>query len=189
MAFLVEERFLVRAPAEAVFGYLVDPRKVVTCLPGAELAEAVDGRTFRGAVRVQVGPMTVAYRGRVLLEEVDASARRVRMTGEGQESGGAGTARMSMTCEVSPGAEGAAEVSVRAEIDVAGRLVQLGRGMFEQVSRQLFQEFAACVRATLEGGGAAEPVASRPVRALPLLLRAAWALLLALARRILGPRP
>jgi carbon monoxide dehydrogenase subunit G len=165
---------------------------VVTCLPGAELLEVVDERTFDGAVRVRVGPMEVAYRGRVLLAEVDEAARRVRMTGEGRESGGAGSARMSMTCALGPGPDGGTEVSVRAEVDVAGRLVQLGRGMFEQVSHQLFQELAACARAALEAGpasagGAAGPSAPRPVRLVPLLFRAAWTSLLALMRRLLGP--
>jgi carbon monoxide dehydrogenase subunit G len=193
MAFVVEERFQVRAPADAVWAWLVDPRCVVTCLPGAELLEVVDDRAFAGAVRVRVGPMEVAYRGRVLLGEVDEAARRVCMTAEGRESGGAGTARMSMTCELAPQAAGGTEVSVRAEIDVAGRLVQLGRGMFEQVSHQLFQEFAGRAREALEAGpagaeGRAGPSAPRPVRLVPLLLRAAWASLLALLRRLLGPR-
>jgi carbon monoxide dehydrogenase subunit G len=37
MAIRVEERFVVQAPVEHVWEYLVDPRRVVTCLPGAEL--------------------------------------------------------------------------------------------------------------------------------------------------------
>jgi hypothetical protein len=45
-------------------------------------------------------------------------------------------------------------VRVTAEIDVAGRLVQLGRGMVEQVSHQIFGQFAQCVRGTLEASAA-----------------------------------
>jgi hypothetical protein len=58
-----------------------------------------------------------------------------------------------------PGGE--TEVSVRSDVDVVGRAVQLGRGMMEQVSAQLFKQFAACVRTTLEAEAArsAEPVA------------------------------
>ena len=74
----IEERFVVRAPVEKVWAYLVDPRRVVTCLPGAELTEVVDERTFHGAVKVKVGPVTVSYKGKVILEEVDDAARRVR---------------------------------------------------------------------------------------------------------------
>ncbi len=190
MATRIEERFTVRAPPQAVWEFLVDPRRVVTCLPGAELTEVVDEHTFLGAVKVKVGPVTVAYKGKVLLGERDDATRTVRMTGEGRESGGAGAARMTMESRVVE-APGGAEVSVRSDVDVAGRLVQLGRGMIEQVSHQLFAQFAGNVRAALEaapageGAPAAAPAPPRAVAILPLLLRALWAWLKAL----LGGRP
>lgn len=200
MAIRVEERFVVQAPVERVWEYLVDPRRVVRCLPGAELVEVVDERTFRGDVKVKVGIVTVSYRGRVQLVELDEAARRVKMTGEGRESAGAGAARMTMESRVSAVPGGGSEVAVQADLDVVGRIVQLGRGMIEQVAHQLFQQFAACVRATLEaeaaargaGPGAVEAARpaprQEPVRALPTLLRALWAWIVALLRRRRGGR-
>jgi len=191
----IEERFTVRAPVEEVWAYLVDPRRVVTCLPGAELTEVVDERTFHGAVKVKVGPVTVAYKGKVILEEVDAAARRVRMSGEGRESTGTGSARMSMESRLTQTPSGEVEVLVISDVDVVGRLVQLGRGMIEQVSHQLFAQFAACVKATLEAeaagtgaafGPAGELPVAQPVKIVPLVLGAFWAVLSALFRRLLG---
>ncbi len=63
--------FTVRAPAERVWAYLVDPRQVVGCLAGAEITEVVDERTFHGHFKVKVGPVTAAYQGRVVLAEID----------------------------------------------------------------------------------------------------------------------
>ena len=154
MAIRIEERFVVQAPVEQVWEYLVDPRRVVTCLPGAELVEVVDERTFRGVVNVKVGSVTVSYRGRVHLE-LDAAARRVNMTGEGRESAGTGSARMAMESRVSAVRGGGSEVVLQADVVVVGRIVQLGRGMVEQVAHQLFQQFASCVRAVLEAEAAA----------------------------------
>lgn len=190
MAIRIEERFHVNAPVEGVWKYLVDPQRVVTCLPGAELTEVVDERTFHGNVKVKVGAITVSYRGRVRLVEVDEAARRVRMEADGRESTGTGSAKMTMESSVAAAGTGA-EVVVRAEVDVVGRLVQLGRGMIEQVSHQLFQQFAACVGATLESEATARtgemalpaPHRAEPLRALPLLMRALWAWLLGLFRR------
>jgi carbon monoxide dehydrogenase subunit G len=193
MAIRIEERFVVRAPAERVWAYLVDPRRVVGCLPGAELTEVVDERTFHGAVRVKVGGLALAYKGTVHLVELDAAARRVRMTGEGRETAGTGQARMTMESRLAAAEGGGTEVQVSSELEVVGRIVQLGRGMVEQVARQLFADFAGCVRATLEaeaaaaaGAGAAAapvPVRQEAVHALPLLFRAFWAWLLGLFRR------
>lgn len=202
MAIRIEERFTASAPVASVWEYLVDPRRVVGCLPGAELGEVVDERTFLGTVKVRVGTVTVSYRGRVAIVELDPDERRVRMIGEGRESAGTGSARMTLESRVVAAPSGA-EVQVRVDLDVVGRIVQLGRGMIEQVGRQLFAQFAACVRATLEAeaaaGAATTPEqraaaleaasAARPrdVRALPLLLRAAWAWLLGLFRRRRAP--
>ncbi len=191
MAIHIEERFRVDAPVQAVWDYLIDPRRVVTCLPGAELTEVVDDRTFNGAVKVKVGTITVAYKGRVRIVEVDVASHRVRMEGEGRESTGAGSAKMRMESTVAQ-VDGATEVVVRSDVDVVGRLVQLGRGMIEQVSHQIFQQFSACVRGTLESEAAAKAAGTAPapmqkraeaVAAFPLLMRALWAWFLGLFRR------
>ena len=55
---------------------------------------------------------------------------------------------MTMSSEVSELPDGSA-VRVLVEMDVAGKLVQFGRGLVEEVARQLFQQFATCVRTEL----------------------------------------
>jgi hypothetical protein len=144
------ESFRVDAPADLVWGFLTDPAQVVRCLPGSELTETIDERTYGGRVKVKVGPISTAYAGRATLTEVDAVARRMQLTAEGKESGGAGSARMSMTGEVSDHPDGGSEVRVSATIDIAGKVMQFGRGMVESVSRQLFKQFADSVKAALE---------------------------------------
>ena len=72
----IEHNLQVAAPREAVLRFLLDPEKVVTCLPGAELLEVVDPRHFVGRVKVKVGPITVAYKGKARLTEVDVTVAR-----------------------------------------------------------------------------------------------------------------
>ena len=150
MAFGIKETFRVGAPVDRVWRYLVDPKQVVTCLPGAELTGEEGERVYTGRVKVKVGPVTAAYAGRARLTEVNDAEHVVRMDAEGRESGGAGSAKLRMTSRVTAHPEGGAEVRVEAEVDVAGKIVQFGRGMIEAVSKQLFKEFAGCVRSTLE---------------------------------------
>ncbi|HEY8469544.1 MAG TPA: SRPBCC family protein, partial [Longimicrobiales bacterium] len=122
MAVRIEETFRVRAPVERVWAFLLDPHQVVQCLPGAELIEAQDEHTFVGRVRVKVGPITASYKGRAELTEVDERNHRVRMTGEGQDTAGSGSARMTMTSSIVAGPDGAAEVSVQSEVQLVGKL-------------------------------------------------------------------
>src|SRR5262252_9193719 len=114
MPFKIEEEFEVRAPIQKVWEYLIDPAKVAVCIPGAELLESQDERTFVGAVKVKVGPMTMSYKGLMKFTEVDEQGRQVRMVGEGRETGGAGSAKVTMLSKVAPLEGGGALVVVSA---------------------------------------------------------------------------
>lgn len=149
MGIRIEEVFEIQAHPDRVWSYLTDPRQVVNCLPGAELTSVQDDTTFLGRVKVKVGPISTAYAGKVILTERDDANRVVKMTGEGRESGGAGSAKMTMTSSVVALANGTSEVRVVADIDIVGRVAQFGRGMIESVNKQMFKQFTECVRATL----------------------------------------
>jgi len=166
MSLHIEETFELHAPVERTWRYLADPRQVVNCLPGAELTEVEGEETFLGRVKVKVGPITAAYDGRVTITRRDDDAHIVSMVGEGQERTGAGSAKMSMTSRLMPLEGGATQVQVVADVDIVGRAAQFGRGMIESVNKQLFKQFAECLRGTLEGPPVselqAEPLAPAP---------------------------
>ena len=44
------------------------------------------------------------------------------------------------------------EVTIDADVTISGVLAQFGRGMIEQVSKKMFQEFTAAVKLELESG-------------------------------------
>jgi len=204
MPFKIEEEFEVQAPVQRVWEYLIDPARVVVCIPGAELLETLDERTFIGAVKVKVGPITMSYKGQVKFTEVDEQGRQVRMVGEGRETGGAGSAKVTMLSKVTPLDGRGARVVVSADVDLVGKVVQFGRGMIEEVSRQLFRQFSACVKKHLEVEAADESQPSGPssaesgstenspdaepeaLSAAPLVLRAMWTVVMRFFQRLFG---
>ena len=150
MAFKIAERFEVQAPVERVWQYLIDPASVVQCLPGAELLESHDDRTFVGQIKVKVGPLAMSYKGKGSFTEVNDETHTVRMVGEAREVGGSGSTKVTMVSVVTALDGGGSQVSVDADINLVGRIVQFGRGMIEEVSRQMFRQFATCVKSRLE---------------------------------------
>ena len=162
MSIKLNETFRVNAPADLVWHFLKNPAEVVTCLPGAELTETIDAQTYGGRVKVKVGPMTAAYSGRATLTQVDDVAHRMQIVGEGKESGGAGTARMTLTGIVTSLPDGSSEVSVDASIDIAGRVMQFGRGLIESVNKQLFRQFAESVQRKLDAAHADRSAVTAP---------------------------
>lgn len=202
MAFKIEEKFEVQAPVERVWQYLIDPKRVVDCLPGAQLLEQKDDQTFLGAIKVKVGPLSMSYKGQAKFTELNEETHQVRMVGDAREVTGSGSTKISMLSTVVPLASGGSEVSVSADVELVGKIVQFGRGMIEEVSRQMFRQFAACVRQHLEveevppaeampanpetPPSPAAPSEAKAVAAAPLAFRALWAIIARFFKGLFG---
>ena len=196
MAFKIEESFEVQAPVERVWEYLIDPARVAGCLPGAELLESRDDGSYLGAVKVKVGPVAMSYKGTVKFTERDEQGRVVRLVGEGREAGGGGSAKLTMFSRIVALENRGSQVTVQAEVDLVGKIVQFGRGMIEEVSRQLFRQFAACAKQQLEvaddppveetQSAAQSAGEAKPVSAIPLALNALWAVIVRSLRSLFG---
>lgn len=190
MAIGFQETFRVEAPIAAVWRFLLDPRQVATCMPGAELEDVLDDRTFLGVVKIRVGAITTRYMGRIRFTQVDEQGYLVEMVAEARETGG-GTAKGTMSGRLRPLSDGRTEVVAEARVDLTGRIVQVGRGMIEGVSHELFQQFVTRTKERLEAPGkAGEPKPAEPedgaIRIVPLLLRTLWSAVVRFFRRLLG---
>jgi carbon monoxide dehydrogenase subunit G len=149
MAIEIQEKFEIEAPTDRVWQFISTPELVVGCLPGASLAEVVDERNFLGRVKIKLGAVTAAYKGKIHFEDVDAERYLLVMIGEGKDPSG-GTAKARITVQLSELESGATEMSTEATIDLTGKVMQVGAGMIKGVSHQLFQKFAKTAKERLE---------------------------------------
>jgi hypothetical protein len=156
MAIDIKETFQVRAPIATVWQFMLDPQRVAGCMPGAVLEQVVDERTFLGAIKVKIGAITTSYKGKLQLTDVDEAAHSIRMKGEGRETSG-GTAKASLASHLKTLPGGGTEVVAEASVDLTGRIMQVGRGMIQGVSHQLFLQFVSAAQAQLE-----QPVETMP---------------------------
>jgi carbon monoxide dehydrogenase subunit G len=192
MAIEIKETLQVEAPIERVWDFVVDPQRVVTCMPGAALDEVVDDKTFLGTVKVKLGAITTKYKGRVEFANVDAQAHSIQMVAEGRETGG-GTAKGTIDMRVNELPEGPVELVIEAGIDLTGRVMQVGRGMIQGVSHQLFKQFAASAKEILEAEDEAAEAAAvaavaeqKPVAIVPLIFRTIVAAIVNFFKRLFG---
>ena len=171
----MRDRFVVRAPIDDVWGFLMDPRRVVLCMPGAHLDQIESDRSYLGSVKVAIGPFTTSYKGRVEFAEADESLHKARLTAEGRERGG-GAAHGSLVSSLRTVEEGT-EVIVDLSVEGASRLVHLGLGLTQNLAQELFGQFVTCVKGRLEAPPGATstdgtPAGSEPVQVFPLLAKA-----------------
>ncbi|MFQ5418520.1 MAG: SRPBCC family protein [Myxococcota bacterium] len=187
MAIEIVETLQVDAPADRVWRFVVDPERVVGCMPGAVLDEVVDECNFLGSVKVKVGAITASYAGRVRFTEVDEAKRTLRMTAEGRETGG-GTAKGVISLRVNGLPGGGSELVTEANVDITGRIMQVGRGMIQGVSHQLFKQFASSAKQQLETDAAGAPATQEqtPVRILPVLFEAFRAAVASFFKKLFG---
>ncbi|MFE5917818.1 SRPBCC family protein [Streptomyces sp. NPDC056468] len=139
----LHHEFTVPVPVNEAWRTLLDIERIAPCMPGASVEE-YDGRTVTGAVKVKVGPITVAYKGTAVFEEQDGTAHRMVLIASGRETRGQGTARATMTGTLSERDDGTA-VSVDTDLTVTGRPAQFGRGVMAEVGDRLVGQFATCL--------------------------------------------
>jgi uncharacterized protein len=194
MAIKIEKTFQVKEPLDRVWSFLSDPRKVASCVPGAQITEAVDERTYKGSIKVQVGPSVTDYKGEVHIERLDDQSHEIELVGKGQDVRGKGSASMKMTGRLRALPDGSTEVVGVSEVNVVGILAQLGARVINEVSNQMFGEFTKSFERQLEQQRAPEnasaapvaPVEPQAIKAIPLVTSALWATVLRFFRHLFG---
>jgi carbon monoxide dehydrogenase subunit G len=184
----ITKAFAVQAPVTHVWGFLSDPTKVAMCVPGARITEVVDQRRYRGTLSVQVGPVLTNYKGELTIERLDAQNFEIELVGKGQDVKGKGSASVKMVGKLCALPHGGTEVTGSSELTMTGLLVQFGSRMIEEVSGQIFGQFTQCLQQNLEGVAASdsEHEPTRPLKAIPLMLKAFGTAILRFFRRIVG---
>jgi uncharacterized protein len=153
-----EDDFVVDAPVDRVWDYLLDVERIAPCAPGAELTEIVDEKTWKGKVNIKVGPVAMSFAGTVTLLERDDAAHRAVLKADGRERSGRGAASATVTSRLEQ-AEGGTKVTISTDLTISGAAAQFGRGMIPDVSKRLTREFAECLRESIgaEGGSREAP--------------------------------
>lgn len=150
MAIEIEKEFHVPQSVDAVWRFLTDPERIVECLPGARLIDAIDERTFRGEIELKLGPIGTTFQGLIRFERLEPARHRVLMSGEGKDERGTGNVRMTMESELASADGGGTRVWVLQTLSLTGRLASFGRGgVIQPIADLVFGRFTDCVRAKL----------------------------------------
>jgi carbon monoxide dehydrogenase subunit G len=146
-------------------------------MPGAELTEVVDDRTYKGRIGVRLGPVALTFAGTVKFEEIDDAHHRARVAAQGSDAKGRGSANATATFHLEP-ANGGSKVLVHTNLTLSGAVAQYGRGVgiIQMTAAQIITQFANNLRAQLAQDGAANasvaptappPPASEPPAPIP----------------------
>jgi carbon monoxide dehydrogenase subunit G len=137
---------------------LLDVPRIARCLPGAELTEIVDERTFKGTVNVKVGPVALTFGGTATFEEIDEAAHSVRITGAGNEAKGRGRASADFTIRLEQTGEACTRILSRSDVTLSGAVAQYGRGVsvMKAVADEIIARFTKNLEAEIAGGAVSD---------------------------------
>jgi uncharacterized protein len=152
------------APDQA-WPVLMDVARIAPCMPGAELTEIIDAQNYKGKISVRLGPVALAFAGRIQLEDIDNTKHSARVKAQGSDAKGRGAANAAATFKVEPKGTGSI-VLIHTDLMLSGAVAQYGRGvgMIQATAAQIIKQFADNLRAQLAQQSAA-PAASAQTRA------------------------
>jgi uncharacterized protein len=157
----IDYEFTVGVPVDQAWGRMLDLEKIAPCLPGAAIQEETADGEYAGTIKVEIGPITVGYKGTVRFEETDESAHRAVLQATGRETRGQGTASATIVSTLREEGEGT-RVNVETDLLLTGRVAQFGRGIAQGVATEMLDEFAACLEREISGAAeAAEPASEK----------------------------
>jgi carbon monoxide dehydrogenase subunit G len=179
-----DNSFEVPLPPAQAWPVLMDIRRIAPCLPGAELTDVIDEKTFKGRIAVRLGPVALVFAGVVKFEEIDNVNHKARVAAQGSDAKGRGGADATSAFRLEPAGTGS-KVLVHTDLALSGAVAQYGRGVgiIQATAAQLMAEFAKNLKAQIAAQQApatptqAEPIpapAPRPISGFALMARVIW---------------
>ena len=135
--------FEVPQKTELIWNHLIDPTKIMDCVPGVSINEKVGENHYKGKVGMKFGPMGVKYDADIFYNEIDIENKKIILSGNGVDSKGNGNAEMKMTINLTELDSGGVKMDAIMDITVNGKIAQFGSRLIDTVSNQLFKQFVS----------------------------------------------
>ena len=163
-----DNAFEVPLPVDDAWKVLMDIRRIAPCMPGAELTDVVDERTYKGKIAVRLGPVALAFAGTVKFDEIDDANHSARVSAQGSDAKGRGGANAVASFRLE-GVGNGCKVLVHTNLTLSGAVAQYGRGVgiIQITAAQIITQFANNLKAQLAEEGATQPSGGVAERAEP----------------------
>ena len=190
-----DNSFEVPLPPAQAWPVLMNIPGIAPCMPGAQLTEVIDDKTYKGNIAVRLGPVALTFAGTVKFEDIDNTNHTARVRAQGSDAKGRGSAQAAATFRLEP-TTGGSTVLVHTDLTLSGAVAQYGRGvgMIQATASALMTQFANNLKAQLgqdesaptvaanPGAAAQPPQAAKPISGFSLMASVLWNSILRLFR-------
>ncbi len=103
-------------------------------------------------MKVKLGPIALVYNGSGTFTEKDEEAYRFVVDAKGKDKRGNGTAGATVTLTMDGSAGSSTDVKVHTDLAITGKPAQFGRGVMQDVSDKLLNQFVSCLEQRMGQG-------------------------------------
>jgi carbon monoxide dehydrogenase subunit G len=163
---------LIAAPRDKVWAALNDPEVLRQSIPGCQSLTKEGADSFAAVAEIKIGPIGARFKGKVQLSDIDAP-NGYTISGSGN-GGIAGSAKGGAKVRLSDAPGGGTLVSYDVDVEVGGRMAQLGGPIIDATAKNLAGKFFARFGEVVSGGGSpvVETAAAAPTTtAAPVVAR------------------
>lgn len=136
-------------PGEA-WSWLMNVEAIVPCMPGAELVEIKDDRSFKGKISVRLGPVGLSFLCNAVFSHIDDQHHKATINADGADAKGRGAAKAQINFALQPCDKGS-QVLITTNLELSGAVAQYGRGagLIQNVANQIVSRFAENLEARI----------------------------------------
>ena len=162
----LDKQYPLDVDADRAWALLSDLKATAECMPGAQILEQLSDTSYKGAVKIKVGPAVAQFGGTVDVIETSAETKTVVLRGKGADKGGSSASMdLSAAIAVDPANANHCVLNGSAAVIVNCKFAQFGGRMMVQVSEMILAQFVENFRQTaltLPTAGDASAPASAP---------------------------
>lgn len=135
-----EQTITVDSPTATVAAFLENVPAVAACVPGVQDFEETGSDTYSGNLKVRLGPIAFTVAGDARVSRTEDGAWR--MIGEGRDRRIGAGATVTLEARLAELDPDTTEVQLDADIQLSGRLAELGQALIRRKADALVRDFA-----------------------------------------------
>jgi len=139
MDLVMRGKFILEAPIQQVWSFLLESGTLASCIPGAEKIEVIDEKTYKGVVKQKIGPISARFEFTANLTEMNPP-RYLKVVGRSSDKM-VGTSAQEIIVNITEISNAKAEISYDIKVNMFGSIPVIGKMMMEAKAKTLEKQF------------------------------------------------
>ena len=146
---IIEGSFILKAPINKLFDFLLKPDTLMTCLPGAESVKMLDDTTYECVVKQKVGPISAKLKFVNRLTKVERPTH-IEVEGEGEDVTKLGHFKQKSVVDLKEVSPGMVEIKYKTDVSIVGKLAMFGDRIMRAKAKKVEEEFTEALQGKLK---------------------------------------